>query len=74
MTNKQTTDAEDFGSTAGLGLRAKQPSDQEDRAFWALLVIAQLWAATGHGWLAAPWLALCIWVRAPFWFNWWKKA
>ena len=53
----------------------EQPTDHEDRAFWGFLVIAQIWAATGRGWwLAAPWLVLCVWVRAPYWFKWLKKA
>lgn len=48
----------------------KQPSDGEDRAFWAFFVVSHVWASTDRmWWLSFIWLALCILVRAPYWFK-----
>jgi len=55
-----------------------QQTDAEDRAFWAFLVISQVWVATDlTGWprwlMAGPWLALAIWVRWPYWRSSWLR-
>ena len=56
--------SEGLGATAG-------PTPGEDLAFWANLVIANVWIATGTGvlgsWPGALHLLLCVTIRWPHW-------
>jgi hypothetical protein len=58
------------GLSEGLGANA-EPTSAEDRAFWANLVIANVWFATGDG-VLGPWpgllhLLICFSIRWPYW-------
>jgi hypothetical protein len=55
------------------GGTSPQPTTSEDLAFWALLVISQIWGSwsIGKGGVAVfasvPWLVMAFAVRWPYW-------
>ena len=70
--SKATEGAGRFGSDLSEGLGASAgPTHGEDLAFWANLVIANVWIATGTGvlgsWPAVIHLASCVAIRWPYW-------
>ena len=49
-----------------------RPTDHEDRAFWACIVIASVWAASDRPGAArlvvvVAFLAMAAWLRWPYW-------
>lgn len=54
------------------------PTDAEDRAFWAFLIVANVWGASDvTGWirwaLVLPWMALAVAVLWPYWRRTWLR-
>lgn len=43
-----------------------RPTDSEDRAFWALLILSQIWAAAGS-WFFLVWALMALYVRGAYW-------
>jgi hypothetical protein len=63
------------GLSEGLGA---SPTDAEDRAFWAFMILGNVWAASdATGWLrwtlVLPWFALALAVRWPYWRRIWLR-
>ena len=51
---------------------------EDDRVFWAFLIIANIWIAAGTGpvgrWGAVPYLLLCVAIRWPIWRAFFQRA
>ena len=52
----------------------EQPSTEETIAFFAQLVLASIWAATGRGLLSIPFLLMALVIRGPHWVRLLKRA
>ncbi|HET9701151.1 MAG TPA: hypothetical protein VFP70_09540 [Burkholderiales bacterium] len=55
-----------------------EPTDAEDRVFWAFLIIANVWAASDLTFFlklifALPWFALALAVRWPYLRRNWQR-
>lgn len=66
----------EVGSMARLG--ADTPTDAEDRAFWATLIVSQVWAASdligASRWIVVGvWLAMAFSMRWPYWRRAWLR-
>jgi hypothetical protein len=59
--------------------RERISTHDEGRAFWACLVISQIWAASDlQGWVRwaamLPWIAMALAIRLPYWLRAWRKS
>lgn len=51
----------------------EQPTTGDDIAFWAQLVLANVWIAAGNGLFAIPFLVMALAVRGPYWLRMLKR-
>ena len=45
----------------------------EDVAFWAQIVLANVWLAADARWCALPFLIMALAIRLPYWLQVWKR-
>lgn len=51
----------------------EHPTTSEDIAFWAQLVLANVWLASGAKWWAVPFMLMALGLRLPYWLRAWKR-
>lgn len=83
---RQRDDHDTPPATEPLALRLSEelsasagPTHAEDLAFWACIVIYQVWAAAPvYGWrgwvMPLPWLLMAVAIRWPHWRRAWRNA
>ncbi len=47
----------------------EQPTTRDDIAFWAQLVLANVWIAANQGLWAIPFLVMALAIRGPYWLR-----
>lgn len=47
----------------------EQPTTGDDVAFWAQLVLANVWIAAGDGLWGIPFLVMALAIRGPYWLR-----
>ncbi len=52
----------------------KHPTTVEDVAFWAQLVLANVWLASGAKWWALPFILMALALRLPYWLRAWRRG
>lgn len=52
----------------------EHPTTAEDVAFWAHLVIANVWLASEAKWWAGPSILIALAMRLPYWLRAWKRS
>ena len=50
------------------------PTTAEDMAFWAQIVLANVWLASESRWWALPFILMALALRLPYWLRAWKRA
>jgi hypothetical protein len=47
----------------------EQPTTSDDIAFWAHLVLANVWIASPQPWCAVPYIVMALAIRLPYWLR-----
>lgn len=47
----------------------ERPSTEETIAFWAQLVLANIWIAAGRHLLSIPFILMALAIRGPYWMR-----
>jgi hypothetical protein len=50
------------------------PTTAEDMAFWAQIVLANVWLASESRWWALPFILMALALRLPYWLRAWKRG
>ena len=46
-----------------------QSTTSDNIAFWAQLVLANVWIASDKPWMALPYILMALAIRAPYWLR-----